>query len=77
MDCIYRLYDFHFMMMVFNLLIWLFIVGAKFPASSLKEQEVRAYREIERQSMHKTLDEYLLFCRRMGVIGLGTLSKYE
>lgn len=47
---------------------FLFIVGAKFPASSLKEQEVRAYREIERQNMHKTLDEYLRICYRMGVI---------
>ncbi|CAK8542381.1 unnamed protein product [Lathyrus sativus] len=43
------------------------LMGAKFPASSLKEQEVRAYREIERQNMHKTLDEYLRICHRMGV----------
>ncbi|KAK7274409.1 hypothetical protein RIF29_15495 [Crotalaria pallida] len=43
-------------------------LGAKFPASSLKEQEVQAYRELERQSMHeKTLDEYLRICRGMGV----------
>ncbi|CAI8613163.1 unnamed protein product [Vicia faba] len=43
------------------------LMGAKFPASSLKEQEVRAYREIERQNMHKTLDEYVRICYRMGV----------
>ncbi|CAL0315073.1 unnamed protein product [Lupinus luteus] len=43
------------------------LMGAKFPASSLEEQEVEAYREIERQSMHKTLDEYLHICQRMGV----------
>ncbi|XP_057754675.1 U-box domain-containing protein 33 isoform X2 [Arachis stenosperma] len=43
------------------------LMGAKFPASSLKEQEVRAYWDIERQTMHKTLDEYLRICQRMGV----------
>lgn len=43
------------------------LMGTKFPASSMKEQEVEAYREIERQLMQKTLDEYLLICRRMGV----------
>ena len=43
------------------------LMGAMFPASSLKEQEVRAYRDIERQTMHKTLDEYLRICQRMGV----------
>lgn len=42
-------------------------VGTKFHASSLKEQEVRAYREIERQEMHKILDGYLFICRKMGV----------
>jgi hypothetical protein len=42
-------------------------VGTKFPASSMKEQEVRAYREIERQNMQKILDAYLLFCGKMGV----------
>ncbi|XP_004492744.1 U-box domain-containing protein 33 isoform X2 [Cicer arietinum] len=43
------------------------LMGAKFPASSFKDQEVRAYRDIERQNMHKTLDEYLRICHRMGV----------
>ncbi|TKY63926.1 U-box domain-containing protein 33 [Spatholobus suberectus] len=43
------------------------LMGAKFPASALKEQEVQAYREIEKQDMHKTLDAYLSICQRMGV----------
>ncbi|XP_028790027.1 U-box domain-containing protein 33 isoform X1 [Neltuma alba] len=43
------------------------LMGTKFPASSLKEEEVEAYRELERQNMHKNLDEHLLFCSRMGV----------
>lgn len=43
------------------------VVGTKFRASALKEQEVRAYREVERQAMHKMLDEYLSICRKMGV----------
>lgn len=47
---------------------FLVIVGTRFPASSVKEQEVQAFREIERQNMHKTLDDYLLICQRMGVI---------
>lgn len=56
---------------------FLFTVGTKFPASSLKEQEVRAYREIERQNMHETLDDYLLICQRMGVIIVVILYVYE
>ncbi|KNA19461.1 hypothetical protein SOVF_061320 [Spinacia oleracea] len=43
------------------------ILGEKFHWSSLKEQEVRAYRGIERQFMLKTLDEYIHFCRQFGV----------
>jgi len=46
---------------------FLIAVGTKFPASKLKEQEVRAYWEIERQEMLKMLDEYLFLCRKMGV----------
>ncbi|KAK7824290.1 u-box domain-containing protein 33 [Quercus suber] len=42
------------------------IMGARFPASALTKQEVRAYQEIERQNMQKILDEYLLFCRKIG-----------
>ncbi|KAG6663518.1 U-box domain-containing protein 33-like [Carya illinoinensis] len=43
------------------------MMGTKFPASSMKEQEVRAYRKLERQNMQKILDDYLLICRQMGV----------
>lgn len=42
-------------------------MGTKFPACSLQDHEVRAYREIERQDMHKVLDDYVAFCLRMGV----------
>ncbi|KAJ8900520.1 hypothetical protein K2173_025297 [Erythroxylum novogranatense] len=42
-------------------------MGGKFPASSLTEEEVLAYREIERKEMHQMLEEYLRFCYRMGV----------
>ncbi|XP_045788296.1 U-box domain-containing protein 33-like isoform X1 [Trifolium pratense] len=43
------------------------MMGGKFPANALTRQEVKAYREIESQDMHKTLDSYLLICQRMGV----------
>ncbi|KAM2280342.1 hypothetical protein ACFX1S_041075 [Malus domestica] len=43
------------------------LMGTRFPASSLKDQEVRAYREIERQHMNKILDDYLCICRQMGI----------
>ncbi|CAI0470350.1 unnamed protein product [Linum tenue] len=43
------------------------MMGAKFPASSLKEKEVRAFRDIERQEMYKILAEYLRLCRKAGV----------
>ncbi|KAK6918375.1 Protein kinase domain [Dillenia turbinata] len=42
-------------------------LGVKFPASKLKEQEVRAYRELERQKTQKLLDEYLQICQKAGV----------
>uniref|UniRef100_A0A2P2JS06 RING-type E3 ubiquitin transferase n=3 Tax=Rhizophora mucronata TaxID=61149 RepID=A0A2P2JS06_RHIMU len=42
-------------------------MGAKFPASTFKEEEVLAYQEIKRQEMRKSLDEYLGICQRMGV----------
>ncbi|XWS46100.1 hypothetical protein CRYUN_Cryun14cG0034500 [Craigia yunnanensis] len=42
-------------------------MGTKFPASKLKEQEVNAYWEIERQEMLKILDKYLLLCLQTGV----------
>ncbi|MED6121732.1 hypothetical protein PIB30_032967 [Stylosanthes scabra] len=41
-------------------------MGAKFPPSSLKEEQVRAYRDKEKQTMDKTLEEYLGICQRMG-----------
>ncbi|XP_061341263.1 U-box domain-containing protein 33-like isoform X2 [Gastrolobium bilobum] len=44
------------------------LLGAKFPVSAQKEQEVLAYREVERQDMHKTLDDYVLTCQKMGVV---------
>lgn len=43
------------------------ILGEKFHWSSLKEQQVSAYRRIERQFMLNTLDEYLQICRQFGV----------
>lgn len=52
------------------LLIWLSIVGGKFPASALTKQEVEAYRKNESQDMHKTLDAYLLISQRMGVFSM-------
>ncbi|PQQ17296.1 hypothetical protein Pyn_08764 [Prunus yedoensis var. nudiflora] len=42
-------------------------MGGWFPASSLKDEEVRAYREIEKQNMNKILEDYLRICRQMGV----------
>ncbi|XP_050385351.1 U-box domain-containing protein 33 isoform X3 [Argentina anserina] len=43
------------------------MMGTKFPASQMKDQEVRAFREIERQNMQKILEDYLRICRQMGV----------
>ncbi|KAG2720353.1 hypothetical protein I3760_02G032000 [Carya illinoinensis] len=43
------------------------LLGGRVPASSLQESIVREYRETERQKMHGILDEYVLFCRQMGV----------
>uniref|UniRef100_A0A5B6YJV6 RING-type E3 ubiquitin transferase n=1 Tax=Davidia involucrata TaxID=16924 RepID=A0A5B6YJV6_DAVIN len=43
------------------------MMGTKFPISQLEEKQVRAYREIERQNMHKLLDEYSMICDRAGV----------
>ncbi|XP_048236169.1 U-box domain-containing protein 33 isoform X2 [Ricinus communis] len=48
-------------------MIPLALMGTKFYANSLKEEEVRAYREIERKEMYEMLDDYLLICRQMGV----------
>ncbi|XP_047156379.1 U-box domain-containing protein 33 isoform X2 [Vigna umbellata] len=43
------------------------LLGGKFPTSALKEEQVQAYWEEEKQDMHRTLDEYLQICQRMGV----------
>ncbi|KAL2330297.1 hypothetical protein Fmac_017878 [Flemingia macrophylla] len=43
------------------------LLGGRFPASALKEEQVQTYWEQERQGMHRTLDEYLRSCLRMGV----------
>lgn len=42
-------------------------MGGRFPVKSLTETEVNAYRESERQNMHKILDKYLHICSRAGV----------
>ncbi|GAB4844494.1 hypothetical protein Ancab_037872 [Ancistrocladus abbreviatus] len=43
------------------------ILGGMYHASHLKEQQVRAYRDIERQIMFRTLDAYLDICSQLGV----------
>ncbi|GMH00512.1 hypothetical protein Nepgr_002351 [Nepenthes gracilis] len=43
------------------------ILGGKFHVSQLKQHEVRAYHEIERQIMFQSLDEYLDICGQLGV----------
>ncbi|XP_038681871.1 U-box domain-containing protein 33-like [Tripterygium wilfordii] len=43
------------------------LMGTKLPVSSLEEEKVKQWRQIERQEMHEVLDEYLLICRRMGI----------
>ncbi|KAI9109852.1 hypothetical protein K1719_018893 [Acacia pycnantha] len=43
------------------------VMGTKFRASSVEEQEVEAYRELERHKMYKNLNEYLLLCSRKRV----------
>lgn len=42
-------------------------MGAKFPVSSVKEEEVRVFREKEREKVHVVLDEYLRICQQRGV----------
>ncbi|KAJ0966667.1 hypothetical protein J5N97_023584 [Dioscorea zingiberensis] len=41
------------------------LMGGKFPASQLTEQQVNAYWQIEKEKMNKTLDEYLLLCSQL------------
>ncbi|CAH8361448.1 unnamed protein product [Eruca vesicaria subsp. sativa] len=43
------------------------VMGAKFPVSSVKEEEVRVFREKEREKVHMVLDEYLRICQQRGV----------
>ncbi|CAH2057774.1 unnamed protein product [Thlaspi arvense] len=43
------------------------VMGAKFPISSVKEEEVRVFREKEREKVHMILDEYLRICQQRGV----------
>ncbi|KAM1707581.1 hypothetical protein ACFX13_000721 [Malus domestica] len=48
-------------------MIPLSLMGTKFPASSLTNQQVRVHRETERQHMNKILDDYIRICLQMGV----------
>ncbi|VVA98283.1 unnamed protein product [Arabis nemorensis] len=43
------------------------VMGAKFPVSAVKEEEVRVFREKEREKVHMILDEYLRICQQRGV----------
>ncbi|KAF2568474.1 hypothetical protein F2Q68_00028452 [Brassica cretica] len=43
------------------------VMGAKFPVSSVKEEEVQVFREKEREKVHMILDEYLRICHQRGV----------
>ncbi|OVA14018.1 Protein kinase domain [Macleaya cordata] len=43
------------------------IMGGKFPADKLKPEEVTAFRDLERQKMIRSLNEYLLICSQVGV----------
>ncbi|KAJ0967154.1 hypothetical protein J5N97_024071 [Dioscorea zingiberensis] len=46
---------------------WIPIMGAMFPVSQLKEQQVRAYRQLEREKMNESLHEYLQLCQQLKV----------
>ncbi|KAG1355025.1 U-box domain-containing protein 33 [Cocos nucifera] len=43
------------------------MLGGRFPASSLQPQQVNAYRQIERDKMNKSLDEYIALCSQLKV----------
>lgn len=43
------------------------LVGTKFPANSLEKEEVRAYREFEKQNLPRVMNEYILYCLQEGV----------
>ncbi|PIA49362.1 hypothetical protein AQUCO_01300291v1 [Aquilegia coerulea] len=42
-------------------------MGGKFPANKLTELQVRAHRVLEKQKMHKMLNEYIFICAQLGV----------
>ncbi|XP_019709475.1 U-box domain-containing protein 33 isoform X2 [Elaeis guineensis] len=43
------------------------MMGAWFPVNQLKEREVKAYWQLEREKMNKCLDEYIEICARLKV----------
>ncbi|XP_022147364.1 U-box domain-containing protein 33-like isoform X2 [Momordica charantia] len=43
------------------------LMGTKFPANSLEKEEVRAYREFEKQNLPRVMNEYILYCLQEGV----------
>ncbi|GAB4844492.1 hypothetical protein Ancab_037870 [Ancistrocladus abbreviatus] len=43
------------------------ILGGRFPVSSVGKEELRAFREVERQEMLKILEEYIHICGQAGV----------
>ncbi|KAG7575062.1 Protein kinase domain [Arabidopsis suecica] len=43
------------------------VMGAKFPVGAVKEEEVRVFREKEREKVHMILDDYLRICQQRGV----------
>ncbi|XP_010508094.1 PREDICTED: U-box domain-containing protein 33 [Camelina sativa] len=43
------------------------VMGAKFPVGSVKDEEVRVFREKERAKVHMILDDYLRICQQRGV----------
>lgn len=46
---------------------WIPMMGAKFHVSQLGEHQVKEYRENERQTMNKLLQEYILICHKSGM----------
>ncbi|KAH0469558.1 hypothetical protein IEQ34_001116 [Dendrobium chrysotoxum] len=61
--CVHYSFDTNIMGILINLVT----VGAKFPASQLKEQEVIAFRQLDREKMNKSLDDYLLVCSELKI----------
>lgn len=53
----------------------LFAVDEKLSASKLKQQASKAYRELERQKMHKLLNQYLLILDKVEVLFYGIASQ--